>query len=173
MIYAILCPGPSLANLAAKPAADVTIAVNRAALRFACDVWAAMDYPMIRKNVGAVLGEPIILTRRQTWEDVSHRCPRQDVRLVEDIEDVPASLRWQIKTMTCAMVYAFKQGATRIDLWGCDLKGVEDYDGKLAGEDRSDKRWSDEARDLAALIEWMKADGVEVIRHGPDEPTNP
>ena len=75
MIAAILCPGPSLAGID-RPAADLTIAVNRAAIAFpAPDVWAALDLPLTltiapRVTAGAWL------TNRETYASCRRRgCP--------------------------------------------------------------------------------------------------
>ncbi len=167
MIARILNPGPSLASYHPGDA-DLTIAVNRAGLiphRF--DVWAALDYPLVRDNAAKVKGCPLWLTRRQTWKDIGTRC-QFPAAFVEDIRLMSADApKWDIKTMTCAMAYAFTQGAERIELYGCDWSGTADYDGTEAGEDRSDKRWLTEAAQVGALMLWMHDRGVEVERFIP------
>jgi hypothetical protein len=164
MTVAILNPGPSLAALEKPPAADVLIGVNRAALRFECTCWAATDYPMIKRHQAAVLGTPALLTRRQTWADIGARCRLPLDRVVESI-DIPNAPPWALKSMTCAMAFAFANGASRIDLYGCDWSGEQDFDGVKAGEDRSEKRWAAEQADFAALSRWMLERGVMVARH--------
>ncbi len=164
MTAAILCPGLSLSRLSAVPTCDLSIAVNRAALAFMCDVWAATDYTMIRENTSRIAKTTKVLTRRTTWADAHRYCQQQPTTFTDDIKiDAPKS--WQIKTITCAMAYAFTQGATRIDLYGCDWTGELDYDGVKAGEDRSDARWSQERVDALALMEWLDGNGVETVRH--------
>lgn len=169
MTAVILCPGPSLADLRERPDADLVIGVNRAATAFACDVWAASDYTMIRDYLAKVIGEPGLLTKRQTWRDIGHRIDIPLANLVEEISfNCP---NWQNKTMTCAMVYAHSVGADSIDIYGCDWAGKHDFDGLSAGENRSDARWTQEAADYAALVEALANHSVIVhrflrIRHG-------
>lgn len=69
MTVALLCPGPSLARTFDDDFAGIRVGVNRAAVGFRCDLWAALDYPMLRDEQDNVLGTPELLTRRQTWED--------------------------------------------------------------------------------------------------------
>ncbi len=70
MTAIVLCPGPSLAGYKPQPA-DLTVAVNRAALMFACDAWAALDYPMIRDHLATIAGAPTLLTQQQTRDDLN------------------------------------------------------------------------------------------------------
>ena len=158
----ILCPGPSLARYDPIDFAGLVIAVNRAAVAFYCHCWAVADYPVIRDYHAKVLGTPTILTRRQTWTDIGHRV-RMTAKIIEDI-DLPGAPPWNLKTMTCAMAYAYATGAKRIELHGCDWEGTADYDGVQAGEDRTDKRWEQERAAVNNLSEWMRARGTEVVR---------
>lgn len=162
MTVRILNPGPSLAHYDPGDFAGTVIAVNRAAIAFTCTIWACCDYPAIRDYHAKVLGTPKVLTRRQTWADIGNRV-RLVAKIIEDI-DLPGAPRWNVKTMTCAMAYAFYTGAKRIELFGCDWQGTADYDGVQAGEDRTDKRWEIERADTLKLMEWMKDRGTEVVR---------
>ncbi len=164
MVVAILNPGPSLANLLTLPKCDLSIAVNRAALRFECNIWAATDYPMIRDYQVFAMGNPKLLTRRQTWTDIKHRVRLPLAGIVDDLAlNVPAN--WLAKTMTCAMAYAYAWGAHRIELYGCDWAGTKDFDGKEAGENRTDARWEAEKSEAGMLIEWLASRKVEVKRN--------
>src|SRR5688572_29544265 len=143
MRAAVLAPGPSLARLESMPPCDVSVSINRAILRFpGSTVWAVTDYPVIRNHCELFGTAPRILTRRQTYADVRHRLARfPAVVLVEDVRPAPDGTAWQLKTLTCAMVFAGSLGATAVDVYGCDWSGTEDYDGAAAGEDRSPERW--------------------------------
>lgn len=165
MTSIILCPGPSLSRLESLPFCDLSIAVNRAALRFAVDVWASSDYPMIRNNYMSILGTPILLTMKQTAQDLPafRLAGFPTVKIMEQIE-VPKSLGWLNKTMTAAMAYAYTEGAKQIDIYGCDWEGELDYDGTKAGENRSDARWELERADYRKLANWLGERGVEVRR---------
>jgi hypothetical protein len=163
-VFRILNPGPSLATYSPAGFGGVTIAVNRAAVAFHSDAWAACDYPMIRDYQHRVLGAPMLLTKRQTWADIGPRCRLALAAIVEDLP-MDGAPPWQLKTMTCAMAFAVANGATRIELYGCDWSGTADYDGAEAGEDRTDARWAKERADVAALTEWLAGRGVEVVRN--------
>lgn len=169
MTAVVLCPGPSLSQLAEVPKCDLSIGVNRAAIAFRCDVWAAADYPTIKNVQEKVIGNPKLLTKRQTWEDIKHRVTLPLAGIAEDCGAFlsPDEVVWLAKTFSCAVVFAAALGANRIDYYGCDWKGEEDFDGKKAGEDRSDTRWRDERAMFGALTEILLRRGVEVRRHGP------
>ncbi len=160
MTAAILCPGPSLKALEVVPRVDLTIAVNRAALTFACDWWAARDYPMIRDNAAKVLAI------RTTANDLRGRLNR--FRVLATAEELngwcPANLLGTL-TALLALLFAAKEGATRIDVYGADWKGTQDYDGTEAGENRTDERWAKEAGLWQAACDWLSGRGVEVARH--------
>lgn len=165
----ILSPGPSLATYTPQ-SADVIIAVNRAALAHACDVWAALDYPMIRDNAVKVRGTPNLLSRQQTITDL--KPPRltrfPNVIAVESLFEFcpPNLMPWTLFTMTCAMIYAAYLGTNAIDIYGADFKGTQDYDGVEAGERRTEERWERDEKPLYARVKaWIEARGISVTRH--------
>lgn len=165
MTYAILCPGPSAKSFADSDHEGPIITVNRAGLLYPSEIWAASDYPLIRDNQAKVLGNPNLLTKRQTYADIKHRLTRfPRVEIVEDIVGIPKELHWQDKTMTCAMMFAVANGASRLDLYGCDWSGELDYDGVKAGEDRSESRWVKERAVYDGIVDWLNGKGVEVRR---------
>lgn len=164
MKIAILCPGPSLANYAGTDA-DLIMGINRVALSFKCDVWAANDYPVIRKMYEKVIGVPAILSRRQTLLDIKHRLDKFEKLIsVDDIPERPQVKWWWQKTMTCAMAFACSQGAKLVEIHGCDWAGTKDWDGTEFGEDRTDKRWHDERERYGLMVEWMRGKGCEVVK---------
>lgn len=170
----VLSPGPSLANLPAPPpgcrvdpTAGLTICVNRAALRFGSDVWACLDYPVIRDHGPMVLDKPLLLTRRQTWQDIGHRCGMTLATTTDDMRAFfPPELGWTLYTVMSAIVYAALRGATRIDLYGADMHGTEGYDAEDKGENRSPARWKTEREILDKVTAEMAKRGVEVRRCG-------
>jgi hypothetical protein len=159
MTAAILCPGPSLANLEVIPACDVSIAVNRAALRFACDWWAALDAPFVRAN--RPLGSPLLFTRRENRIDAAV--------YFEDVYPFPNQAQSYF-TFPGALSLAAHLGATRIDVYGCDWAvGQPDFDGRQPDEaNRSAARFAREREHFDQLTHWLNAKGIEVIRHGLD-----
>ena len=164
----ILNPGPSLANLDAVPECDLSIAVNRAALKFPCTIWAAADYPMIRDNWKQVLGQPRILTIDQTWHDIGHRVALDLETTREEIFKTylnTKDVNWPMCTSFMAVVCAARAGATEIEIYGADWEGTEDFDGtQAAGEDRTEQRWEGERATFIPLCEVLKKKGVEVRR---------
>ncbi len=162
----ILCPGPSLAHYDAGDFAGTTIAVNRAAMAHRCDVWAACDYPTIRDFHEQVIGSPILLTRRQTWEDVGRRV-KLTPTLIEDLFDYlpPNNLPWTLYTANVALVYAAKMGATQIDIFGADWKPeAPDFDGVSVALDRSAERFRNETIIWGRIVEVLAGRGVRVNR---------
>jgi hypothetical protein len=162
MNVALLCPGPSLATLEESPPADITIGVNRAACRFPVTWWAATDYPLIRGWGGAILGNPKLFTRRQTWLDVRRRINPPTVMFTEALS-CPVK-GWDVKTATAALVLAGNLGATRIDVYGADWTDAPDFDGvEVVGTDRKPQRWDEERATWHAVIAHL---GIPVTRHG-------
>lgn len=174
MRITLLCPGPSLARLADVPPADLTIGVNRAAIRYAVDVWAALDHWSvndggIRNWCGQVIGSPLLLSTRASLKVVAQRTPwRGPTFAVEDYRDwMPPTNpgRWTLFSATCALVYAGWRGATRIDVYGADMMGTQDYDGAQAGARRDEGRWKSERVIWATTVAQLNERGIEVIRH--------
>jgi hypothetical protein len=159
----ILNPGPSLAKLESVPPCDLSIAVNRAAIAFPVQVWAAMDYPTIKRHNASVIGSPSLFTRKQTWDDTKNKWPRNLFKLAEDIA-FPVQT-WALVTMTCSIMLAAHLGATTIQLFGCDQTGTADFDGAEAGEDRTETRWQRERSVLEEMTVWLGSRGCELIRH--------
>ncbi len=153
----ILCPGPSLAG---EFNGDLIIGINRSVLSHKCDVWAANDESTIRSN--SPTGKPLLLTKRDTVVAAPERF--LSVLYTDDLDG--PSFRWNLKTMICAMVFALRVGnATNIDIFGFDAIGTKDYDGREAGQDRSEKRWLDELEIYRMTVGWLGGQGCTVTRH--------
>jgi hypothetical protein len=175
---AILCPGPSLSRTYSGQPADLLIGVNRAALAYGCDVWAALDYTSDGKGVQPggiirwrkdVIGNPVLLTTRTSLAALARRGEPwggQAVTVEEFAGFVPLQIGWTLYSMTAAVVYAAWRGAKRIDLYGCDWAGTADHDGVMAGGNRSAERWSSERTICESkLFPALKERGIEVTRH--------
>lgn len=168
MNVALLCPGPSLSLFDGEHEGPI-VAVNRAALRHRCDFWAAMDFPLIERIGADVLGSPMLLTSQETISEMTKRGIgwRGDVGFARDLSSYcPSSLEWDLFTAPTALVFAGFIGATRIDIWGMDWKGLADFDGVEAGENRSPERWAlDRGIIQNRLIPWLRYRGIDVVRH--------
>jgi len=157
MTAAILCPGPSLAALESIPVCDVSIAVNRAALRFACDWWAALDAPFIRTH--RPLGKPFLFTRRENRIEAAV--------YFEDVYPFP-NAAGSYFTLPGALSLAAHLGATRIDVYGCDWAvGQPDFDGGQPDDaNRTADRFRREREHFGRMQDWLNRQGIEVTRHG-------
>ncbi len=167
MLAVILCPGPSLEELTEIPPCELSIAVNRAVLRFPVTWWAAVDYPMIRDNRAGVLGDPKLLTGKQTWEDIGRKvAPFPEVMHVETLEECYPG-KYDRRTTPSAILLAAWLGATEIHLYGDDRTQAADFDGHKNAETmmaRDPERWAAEARDCDAIFDWLRGKDVEVFR---------
>lgn len=155
----ILCPGPSLSRLVTVPTCDASIAVNRAATRFACDWWAVLDAPLITAIGDLIQGAPQLFTRRE-----NKRCG------VVTFDDVYPFLNaaGSYFTLPGALALAAHLGATQIDLYGCDWAIGENGIGNRAGieADHSAARFEREREHFGQMQDWLNRQGIEVTRHG-------
>ncbi len=149
---AVLCPGPSLTVTWPKRRRDyaATIGVNRAAFAYGVDWWCGLDdiwnkwgrpdpFPRIGL-VGAVRG----LTGA-----ASALLPRDGLALVH--RSAPAGC--PEFSMLAAIGFAFENlQATAVDVYGCDMAGAADFDGREEkANNRTEQRWSEERAGLAVL----------------------
>ena len=159
MNCALLSPGPSLARLTKAPAADVTIAVKRAALPFGCDWLAILDSPAL-KEYGGIAPAAQLLTRRE------YR-PKYTVRPGLACEDLACPvLMFDLYTATAALALAGYLKATRVDVYGADWTDAPDFDGHTPAEsNRTPQRWALERGVWANVVGWLAGKGCEVVRH--------
>ncbi len=166
----LLCPGPSLALATVGPA-DMTIAVNRAAIAFASDAWVCRDWVCgettppggILHWQAEVIGSPVLVSGRDSIEAITrHGRPWRGRTCA--IDDLMASWpgSWTLYSATAALVYAASRGARRVHVWGADMSGTSDWDGREAGRTRDADRWRREAEIWRTTIQ---ATGLIVIRH--------
>lgn len=163
MTAALLCPGPSLGRLFDDDFAGLRVGVNRAATAYACEVWACLDYPLTRDEHPNVLGNPLWLTRRQTFIDIGQRVP---FRATPHTDDLVCPVKsWTLYTATCALVYLATLGATDVKVYGADWKpDARDFDNKATGENRSEERFRNERVIWDGVVAWMNGNGIKVER---------
>ena len=160
MKAAVLCPGPSLSRCPPLDA-GLVVGVNRAAAFRPCGVWAALDTPVIKTYGREVVGRPVLFTRRETAESLRRRgLLPESVVCCEDLA-CPVD-RWDLFTLTAALVLAASRGATDVEVYGCDRTDGPDWDGVRAGENRGENRWERERRVWNELTAWLETAGVEV-----------
>lgn len=167
MTAVILAPGPSLAGLTYTPLADVVIGVNRASVAHAVDVWACLDFSLLKEETRNVLGKPKLWTGAETWRTAEAWCGLE-LATTSDAMRVffPVNTRaaWTLYTTTTALVFAAWVGAERIDVYGADMEGTKGFDAKDRGGNRSSMRWASERVIFAEVMEMLKARGVTVVR---------
>lgn len=166
----LLCPGPSLARFEMRPA-DLVVCVNRAALKFRCDAWAALDWTIVKAHGHDVQGSPILVTSGDTPRLLERECIKwrgAQVFPADLFDYIPHPVNYVLFSATTGLVYAAWRGATEIDVYGCDWAGTEDYDGVIGGANRTQFRWTSEKLIWAATLEALRAKGVEVRLHQCD-----
>lgn len=165
MTTAILCPGPSLLKTFSGHK-GLTIGVNRAATVFSCDIWAALDFPLIVSQRQHVLGTSAVMTCRETRRSLECRKIQYSWHIVEDLFDYcPHSMRYCGFSATSALILAAKLGATQINVYGADWTDAPDFDGySHPGMTRNETRWNNERKIWGDVSQWLADRGVTVKR---------
>lgn len=169
MTTAILCPGPSLAELPAELKVDRVIGVNRAVLKYPCTWWAALDWQVV-DEVGPACDA--LLTMRASAESLARRqkLPEHVVESESLFEYLPPpATGWTRYSMTTAIVFAASLGSTLIELYGFDATNATDWDGGIAnaaGLNRTGDRWAAELATVAGLSRILNERGVTLVNHG-------
>jgi hypothetical protein len=157
---AILCPGPSLPKTW-DGNADVTIAVNRAALLHAPDWFCAGDIETfqrikVRPRVGycgsdyalGMVGDELPTDlQRFGWKGLP--LPNQDSECNF--------------SAVAATAFAAHLGAKSVRMYGADMCGLHDFDGD-PGTWRNDARWEKERAELAGVVAHINRLGVAFER---------
>ncbi len=164
---AILCPGPSLALFDGRENYDLTIGVNRAAIKTGVDVWACGDYPLLLEIQREVIGSPTLYTAAGSAAHIrDHAEPwRGPVEEFESLYDGSQnSYQWTMYTATAALWYATARGATTIRGFGMDWKGEADFDGWAKAGNRRESRWENEKLLWTNIAGVLKQRGIAVER---------
>lgn len=168
MHVTVLCPGPSLVR-SFTGFDGLTIGVNRAAIAYGCDWWAALDSPLILDPACTPAGSPSLFTSRETAARLARNLRHwaYGATVAEDVfpgESLPGN--WTLFTAPAALILAAHLGATRIDVYGADWTDAADFDGVRPTSDRSPVRWAREIPIWAAVVEWLGVRGTRVETHG-------
>ncbi len=178
MIAAIYCPGPSLRTHIERSGVDVllcgyqrTWAVNNALKLIRADWLAAGDSAWFNGLLGPRRPGVGVLTmadnRKAIAGDESWKgrviATWGEVPLIDEHHRRGRPINWSLQSALCQ---AAMLDAKRIDLYGCDMAGVEDAAG-YRGEDRSDDRWERERGDLDFTITLLADHGITVNRITP------
>jgi hypothetical protein len=172
----ILCPGPSLRDhIGNLPKADIRIGVNRAVTAVLCDWWVFGDWLALQDFIP--IGKPNVFTHRKAESQLQqHVGPLHFYTvkmLLDSVErafyddvttDCPVRLDGCTWSLVAALIFVewhLDGCLKRIDLFGVDWKGEEDWDGRAFGE-RSPERWERERIDVMRAVNWLMGKGVEV-----------
>jgi len=163
---AILCPGPSLSSFDGPGGYDLVIGVNRAAVAFRCDVWAACDWQLIDRERRQVIGTPLLFTNVASAMWLRKRNPWPAT--VDEFEwylgGDGLALPGTSFSALAAVWYAVAKGAHIVNVFGAGLSGKLDFDGTAAGETRTDARWERERCLWEELTDLLSRRGVVVER---------
>lgn len=168
----VLLPGPSLSKLTERPEGEV-VSVN-AAIRHPIvpDFFCALDSPLS-------LGQEADRRDRPIYSFLEHQRPRiwTDPLNFEawrkagfpNLEGwdwrnhgIPWLPKLLHKTVFYAILGCLMHGAKRIDLWGCDMRGEEYFDGP--GDRWGDARWAQEGPRMEKVVEAALAQGIQIGR---------
>lgn len=170
MHIAIFLAGPSLATVGEPPAADLTIAVKRAATRYAADWLVVLDSPDLRANwMKDVIGLPSLLTRGEYRPKYTTAPGINTEELEPAFPHHPhlGGTRWGCFSSAAALVLAAHLGATHITAYGADFgegDTMTEFDGFESPEKNySAERWHFEHTVWDATIAALS---LEVTRHG-------
>lgn len=147
---AILCPGPSLAVTWPKNKREyaATVGVNRAAHFTAVDWWAGLDADMWTRRGWASPRVGVCGSVRIFTGTANALLPRDG--LLACVCEPPAGVPHFSTLM--AIHFAFEHlKASSVDMYGCDMNGVNDFTGLHDGSNRTNQRWSEETEGMAVL----------------------
>ena len=163
----VLCPGPRLAEaistLLGSSLDTLFLGVNRAVEAIECKYWVAIDWAMI--NEGSPIGSPGIITIESAIRKLAMPVKIAYREKAQRSDMPPEKMGWLNYSSLLAIAAAYDLGCKRIEVYGADMSGVEDWDGKQLGRVcRTPKRWEKERKQFDSLCEWMQSKGVEVVR---------
>ncbi len=165
MRVALLSCGPSVAKYEAQTKRyDVIIGVNRIVGKHYCDYWVFGD----TETFLAVepIGRPILVTDDATTYSLAHNYyvgldEYQQISWESLFNPLP--LDTQLAFSACAALLLVKHlRATSLDVFGVDMKGDAEWDGRTH-PDRGEDRWQRERLRWEYLIEWLRTGGISAV----------
>jgi len=194
MDAAVLSCGPSLYLYDEDFAEDyeIIIGVNSAVEKHVCDVWCFSDHNVFHRytprepfpwgifTCGSLKPKFTEFDERKgdlvtTWFDekkyeTAMRCRFWDKRdyefnFFEGFGDSSRDI-WKRFTIASALLLAYMMGAKKIDVYGHDMEGEEDWKGEPGRRtsDRDEHRWKLERETWDLVTDWIKKRGVRVER---------
>jgi len=163
MRIALLSCGPSLPRWEWVNRSDyaVVVGVNRAVARYSCDWWSAGDaecFTAVRP-----IGRPHLWTHAATLYRIGREHPTRATEHEAAVYHRCERKPWTIYSATAALMLALEVKATRIDCFGVDMAGTQDWDGSERGC-RDESRWSRERAAWGKAVDLLAAEGITVAR---------
>ena len=163
----VLCSGPTLAEaisaLSGSGLDTLFLGVNRAVEAIECQYWVAIDWKTI--DEGRPLGSPRIITIETARQKLAGPVAKAYRTKGKRDDMPPEKMGWLNYSALLAITAAYDLGCKRIEVYGADMAGVDDWDGKQVGRVcRTDQRWAKERKQFDSLCEWMQGRGVKVTR---------
>ena len=174
MRVAIISNGPSaeLFRNADRDSFDAVIGVNGRVALFRCDWWCFVDWPTFvdieplnhpRLFVSKFVPIKLAANAPEHMERFhAHRTTlyHQDTAMPTLPEDLPP---WYSFSGTAALGLAWRLGANRVTVYGADMDGDMDHDGKV-GVSRTPQRWAHERRIWGGIVHALVEHGLAVQR---------
>jgi len=163
----VLCSGPTLAEaisaLSGSSLDTLFLGVNRAVEAIECHYWVAIDWKTI--DEGKPIGSPKVITVETASRKLATPVSKAYKTNGKRADMPPDKTGWLNYSALLAIAAAYDLGCKRIDVYGADMSGVEDWDGKQVGRVcRTEQRWAKERKQFDSLREWMHERGIEVTR---------
>ena len=148
---------------------DLVVGVNRAATSVTCNVWVAADSPLIEREAENVKGSPLLVTSPNSIDVLRDHKFTWRGKVFDETKMfgfAPHPLNYVTFSSTIALVYCGFVGATEVDVYGADWSGTADFDGKVAGLNRSADRWKLEREIWGnVIVPYLSERGITVTRH--------
>jgi hypothetical protein len=166
MRAALLSCGPSLSAFTTRDAFDVVIAVNKAVTLPGAGVtwWSVGDVLTVGRLYPTLPYAPLIWTHTETMRQVIGRFGWVDGKTYHRDE---INARWSMFSATAGLMLAKELGAERVECFGCDMTGEQNWDGtEEPTANRTEQRWERERVIWEKTRNLVEEFGVEVVRHG-------
>ena len=171
---ALVSNGPSAVKFDdARGVYDCVIGVNLAATKWQCDWWCFSDFQMFEKAIPK--GTPAIFTKRAVVQKIRENPvlakrfeQRNGLLLHEDIRRAKADIcvsMWNVWSGCAALGLVWHFKPKRVDVYGVDLGGIDDFTGNENSRDRTPWRWNEEKKIWNRMVDVLVDRlGIEIVR---------
>jgi hypothetical protein len=166
MIVRVICTGPSLSVTWQRDGVGMIgpiIGVNRAVDYTACDWLVAGD----AITFGRISGKPlrgVCTFNNNIREYVPPRWQPIECVAWEDLQHPPEPAQWGIEAALLLARRIAGNDPLDIVIFGCDRRGLNDWDGTPPADDRSEDRWAREAFQFDRTVRWLESATLTHVR---------